>query len=256
MGRKYKWKLAYVSVGLLLLLSMLLPKNDHVFAEEEGVNNPKFEMRAAWISTVANIDLQAGMNEADYTAWVESTVKMLKEKNFNTIVFQVKPTSDALYPSELAPWSQYITGEKQGTDPGYDPLQIMLDTAHDYGLELHAWINPYRVTMASDKFEDLDEANFAVKNEEWVVKHGSQYYLDPGIPEVSEYLVDTVEEIVENYDVDAVHMDDYFYPGVEFEDEETFEEYGNDFAEIEDWRRNNVNELVADINQRVKEIKP
>src|SRR5690625_1420777 len=149
----------------------------------------KYEMRASWISTVANIDLKAGMNEFEYTAWVESTVKELERKNFNTIVFQVKPTSDALYPSELAPWSRYITGGEQGTDPGYDPLQIMLDVAHKYGMELHAWINPYRVTMASHGLDDLASDNIAIKNPDWVVKHGSQYYLDPGIPGVQDYLI-------------------------------------------------------------------
>ncbi len=93
------------------------------------------------------------------------------------MIFQVKPTSDALYPSKLAPWSSYITGKKQGTDPGYDPLQIMLDAAHEHGLELHAWINPYRVTMVSQGLEDLASHNIAIQHPEWVVKHGQQYII-------------------------------------------------------------------------------
>jgi len=102
----------------------------------------------------------------------------------------------------------------------------------------------------------LHEDNIAVKNPDWVIHHGSQYYLDPGLPEVQSYLIETVEELVSNYDVDAVHMDDYFYPGVDFDDEETFDEYGDDFDDIGDWRRDNVNELVRSLDQSIKEIKP
>lgn len=239
-------------VTILCLSTFLTSEN--VQADEN--NFPKHEMRASWISTVVNIDLAAGMNEEEFTEWAHSTIQELERKNFNTIIFQVKPTSDAFYPSEYAPWSKYITGEEQGTDPGYDPLQIMLDVTHKHGLELHAWINPYRVTMISDRLDDLADDNIAIKEPDWVVHHGSQYYLNPGIPEVQDYLIDTVKELVENYDVDAVHMDDYFYPGVDFDDEATFEEYGDGFDDIGDWRRNNVNELVENINLSIKEIKP
>lgn len=249
-GKKVIW---IILGGLLFAVFTLNTQN--VSASEGEEDALKREMRAAWISTVTNIDLKPGMDEAEYREWAESTIKELEEKDFNAVVFQVKPTSDALYPSELAPWSKYITGEEQGTDPGYDPLGIMLDITHEYGMELHAWINPYRVTMASDTLDDLHKDNIAVKHPEWVVHHGSQYYLDPGIPEVQNYLIETVEELVENYDVDAVHMDDYFYPGVDFDDEATFEEYGGEFDDIGDWRRNNVNELVENINLSTKAIK-
>ncbi|MCJ7843134.1 family 10 glycosylhydrolase [Lederbergia sp. NSJ-179] len=217
---------------------------------------PKQEMRASWISTVANIDMKPGMTKTKYTAWAKSTIQMLEKKNFNTVIFQVKPTSDALYPSKLAPWSHYITGQKQGTDPGYDPLQIMLDTAHQHGMELHAWMNPYRVTMPSQGLEDLASNHIANQQPDWVVQHGQQYYLDPGIPGVQAYLVETVKELVTNYDVDAVHMDDYFYPGADFADQKTYKQYGSEFANIGDWRRHNVNQLVEDINLNIKAIKP
>ncbi|TCP23426.1 uncharacterized lipoprotein YddW (UPF0748 family) [Scopulibacillus darangshiensis] len=221
---------------------------------------PKHEMRAAWIATVKNIDMKAGMDKSAYTQWVESTLKELKEMNFNTVVFQVKSTEDALYPSKLAPWSKYITGKKQGTDPGYDPLQIMLDKAHEYGMELHAWVNPYRVTMPGDKLSDLASNNVAIKHPDWVVKYGSQYYLNPGIPAAKDYLIDTVKELVKNYDIDAVHMDDYFYPyriaGQVFPDQETFKKYGDGFDNIDDWRRNNVSQLVREMNGAIKKVKP
>lgn len=247
--------MTYLKVILVgIPLSVLLFAS---FSPAQAANPaPKEEMRASWISTVTNIDMKPGMTEAEYTAWAQSTIQTLEKKNFNTVIFQVKPTSDALYPSKLAPWSTYITGKKQGTDPGFDPLQIMLDTAHEHGLELHAWINPYRVTMVSQGLEDLASNNIAIQHPEWVVKHGGQYYLDPGLPGVQAYLVDAVKELVANYDVDAVHMDDYFYPGVEFSDQETYEKYGSEFTDIGDWRRHNVSQLVEDINQNIKAIKP
>ncbi|WP_019240644.1 MULTISPECIES: family 10 glycosylhydrolase [Bacillus] len=229
--------------------------------QAKGASNslPKNEMRAAWIATVTNIDMKAGMNQSQYTTWVKSTLDKLKADNFNAVIFQVKPTNDALYPSKLAPWSSYITGKKQGTNPGYDPLQIMTDEAHKRGMELHAWINPYRVTMKNQSLSTLSADNAAIKNTSWVVKYGSQYFLNPGMPEVQNYLISTVRELVENYDIDGVHMDDYFYPykipGQEFSDQAAFKKYGAAFKTVDDWRRNNVNVLVKNIYEEIKSIK-
>ena len=240
------------------VLLLLIP----VFTNQRSTANslPQKEMRAAWIATVSNIDMKAGMSKTKYTQWVQSTLDKLKANNFNTVIFQVKPLNDALYPSKLAPWSSYITGKTQGTNPGFDPLQIMLDEAHKRGLELHAWVNPYRVTMASQSLSNLAANNVARKNSNWVVKYGKQYYLNPGLPEVQNYLLSTIEELVRNYDIDAVHMDDYFYPykikGETFQDQQTFKKYGGSFKNIEDWRRNNVNQLVKKIYASIKAIKP
>lgn len=242
----------------VLLFSLALPFSTGK-AKASETQAPKHEMRAAWIATVQNIDVKAGMDKQEYTDWVEETLDELKELKFNTIIYQVKPTVDAFYPSELAPWSQYITGDKQGTDPGYDPLQVMIDESHKRGIEVHAWVNPYRITMPNQTIESLADNNVAKLHPEWVVKYGKQYYLDPGIPEVQEYLIDTVEELVSHYNIEAVHMDDYFYPyriaGETFPDQDTYEKYGNSFDDIEDWRRNNVDVLVADINSAIKDIK-
>ncbi len=223
-------------------------------------NEPITEMRAAWVATVTNIDMPAGMDKAAFTAWANNICANLESKNFNTVVFQVKPLSDALYKSAYAPWSQYITGGKQGADPGYDPLEIMIDAAHSRGLELHAWINPYRVTMPKKQLADLADNNIAKKCPGWVNKYSDQYYLNPGIPDVRKYLSSCVSEIVANYDVDAIHMDDYFYPyaiaGENYPDDYTFKVYGNGFTNKSDWRRNNVNLLVKDVNETIKKIKP
>ncbi|WP_042348081.1 glycoside hydrolase family 10 protein [Bacillus massiliigorillae] len=246
--------------SLILMLIMPILSLSGKNTAQAAVVQPKYEMRAAWIATVQNIDMAKGMNKATYTTWARKTLDSLKSKGFNTVIFQVKPTGDALYPSVLAPWSSYITGKKQGTNPGYDPLKIMLDEAHSRGLELHAWVNPYRVTMASEKFTSLAENNVAKMHPEWVVKYRKQYYLNPGIPEVQGYLIQTVLELVSNYDIDAVHMDDYFYPykikNEVFADQNTFLKHGTKFSNINDWRRNNVNELVANLNEAIKNVKP
>lgn len=221
---------------------------------------PKHEMRAAWIATVGNIDVKAGMTKAQYTTWVRQTLDQLKAKKFNTVIYQVKPTNDAFYPSKLAPWSTYITGKKQGTNPGYDPLLIMTEEAHHRGMELHAWVNPYRVTMPGQTLSSLAPTNVARTNPSWVIKYGKQYYLNPGLPEVQKYLLATVEELVANYDIDAVHMDDYFYPykikNETFPDQAAFKKYGASYKKVADWRRNNVNQLVKDIYATIKDTKP
>lgn len=239
----------------VLCISMLPQKS-----EAASAPLPKREMRAAWIATVQNSDMKAGMTAAQYTAWARQTLDQLKASRFNTVIFQVKPTSDALYSSSLAPWSAYITGKKQGTNPGYDPLKIMVEEAHKRGMELHAWMNPYRVTMPSQDLASLSPNNVARKNPGWVVKYGKQYYLNPGIPAVQNYLVDSVKELVSKYDIDAVHMDDYFYPykikGEEFPDQAAFKQYGGSFKNVADWRRNNVNQLVKNLYSAIKTTKP
>ncbi|MFJ7932916.1 family 10 glycosylhydrolase [Sporosarcina sp. NPDC096371] len=243
------------AVLTLVLLTSIFPVPTK--AASDAV--PKHEMRAAWIATVTNIDMKAGMTKAQYTTWVRQTLDQLKADQFNAVIYQVKPTNDAFYPSKLAPWSSYITGKKQGTDPGYDPLLIMTEEAHNRGMELHAWVNPYRVTMPGQALSSLAPDNVARTNPEWVVKYGKQYYLNPGLPEVQDYLLATVKELVANYDIDAVHMDDYFYPykikNEAFPDQAAFKQYGTSYKKIDDWRRNNVNQLVKNIYSTIKETK-
>ena len=264
---------------LLVLISAIIPKTQEVaeanplFTEYQSVNLPSavspidlilksdvnYEMRGVWIATVKNLNMKAGMNEKEFTAWAEETVKHLYDNNFNTVIFQVRPTADALYKSEINPWSSFITGKEQGTDPLYDPLKIMVDTSHKYGLEFHAWINPYRVSMPSDDTSKFAKNNVFKTNPDWIVEYDKQYYLNPGIPKVREHLVETVMEIVTNYDIDAVHIDDYFYPypvaNLSYNDEAAFLKYGSDYKNIGDWRRDNVTKLIRDLYTSIKEEK-
>lgn len=244
-----KWLLGLFSVPLVLAFG-----NEIVHAESDS---PKRELRAVWIASVNNIDwptrkgAPAEVQKEEFIAQLEETTAM----GMNAVVVQIKPTADSFYPSEYGPWSEYLTGV-QGQDPGYDPLAFMVEEAHKRNLEFHAWINPYRITMNHTDLDRLATGHPARENPEWTVAYGNQLYFDPGIPAVQQFLVDGVNEIVTNYDVDAIHMDDYFYPypiaGVPFPDNASFAEYGEGYTNRADWRRNNVNTLVASIQQSIK----
>lgn len=233
------------------------PKSE--LPDKSAYDNTQREMRGIWIATVKNTNMPAKMDKEAFTKWAAEICAFLKSENYNTIIFQVRPTGDALYKSQLNPWSSFITGSAQGTDPGYDPLEIMVSEAHKNGLELHAWINPFRITMPSDQIKNLSPENIAAKNPGWLIKHGTQYYLDPGIPEVRTHLVNTVKEIVLNYDIDAVHIDDYFYPypiqNQVYDDSKSFASYGAGYNNIDDWRRDNVTQLIRELKKSIQETK-
>ena len=225
---------------------------------------PKREMRAVWIATVSNIDWPSRQ-------WLstdeqrEEMIKMLDgfaENNINAIIMQVRPTADALYFSPHEPWSHWLTG-KQGSrpQPYYDPLQFVIEEAHKRFMEVHVWLNPYRVTN-SGKSGDLCQEHLFFKNKNLFVDYGNRYYFDPGLDETREFLNQVVRDVVERYDVDAIHFDDYFYPykikDLDFPDQQSFAKYPRGFApdQKDDWRRNNVDMIIAELQQTIKSIKP
>ncbi|MEC0708600.1 family 10 glycosylhydrolase [Bacillus haynesii] len=229
-----------------------------MFMKEKSANCETKEFRAVWIATVTNIDwpskkgLTIEEQKAEYVKLLDDVTTM----GMNAVVVQIKPAADAFYPSAYGPWSEYLTGV-QGKDPGYDPLSFLLEETHRRKLEFHAWFNPYRITMNHTDLNRLSQDHPARMHPDWVVAYGRQLYYNPGIPEAQEFIVQGIAEVVKNYPVDAVHMDDYFYPykiaGVEFPDFSTYEQYGKDrFSNIEDWRRDNVNQLVKQINAAIK----
>lgn len=221
---------------------------------------PKRQLRGVWIATVTNIDWpsRSGLSVTQQQAEFVHLVDECADMNLNAVMVQVRPATDAFYPTQLAPWSQYLTGV-QGQDPGYDPLQFTLDAAHARNLEYHAWFNPYRVSLQSD-LSKLAPSSPARQHPDWVRKYGTQLYFDPGLPEVRQLIEDSILEVVERYDIDAVHFDDYFYPypiaGQEFDDEATYQKYGDGFTDKGDWRRHNVNLLVEGLSTRIKQAKP
>ncbi|WP_411106425.1 glycoside hydrolase family 10 protein [Streptomyces sp. cmx-4-9] len=218
------------------------------------------EFRGMWIATVSNVDwpsgagLSAGAQRRELLALLDAAV----ESRLNAVILQVRPAADALWPSPLEPWSQWLTG-KQGADPGWDPLGTAVTEAHARGLELHAWFNPYRVAHHTDPGR-LAAGHPARRNPGWTVAYGGKLLYNPGLPEVRRFVQDAMLDAVRRYPVDGVHWDDYFYPypvdGESFDDDEAYEEYGADFASRADWRRHNTDTLVSEMSARVREVRP
>ena len=217
------------------------------------------ELRGVWVASVSNIDwpskkgLSADQQKREFLTILDN----VKKWNMNAVFVQVKPTSDAFYPSKYSPWSEYLTGT-QGVNPGYDPLKFMVEESHKRGIEFHAWFNPYRLSTSSSR-DRLSSDNIGRKRPEWTVAYGGQLYLNPGIPEVNDYVVNSIVEVVKNYGIDGVHMDDYFYPykvkNQEYPDSEQFRKYGSKFSSVADWRRNNVSALVEKLHKAIKKEK-
>lgn len=218
------------------------------------------ELRGMWVATVANIDFPSrpGLPAAEQQRELLSLLDTAVERRLNTVILQVRPTADALWPSPFEPWSDVLTGE-QGKDPGWDPLGFAVEQAHRRGLALHAWFNPYRIANHDD-LSRLVPTHPARVHPDWVVPYGGKLYYNPGLPEVRHFVEDAIFDAVENYDIDAVHWDDYFYPypvaGEHFDDDEAFARYGGGFASRADWRRDNVNLLVRETHERLHRTKP
>ena len=188
-----------------------------------------------------------------------SQLDNLQKAGINAIIFQVRAEADALYKSPYEPWSRFLTGvQGKAPSPMWDPLQFMIEECHKRNMELHAWINPYRAkTKGTGALSPMHPYS---KNPELFVQYAGQLYFDPGLPESRKYICKIVRDIVTRYDVDAIHMDDYFYPypnpGEEFPDNVSFAAYGRGFTRRADWRRDNVNVLIKEIHETVRECKP
>lgn len=244
-----------LALALACVLTLVTP------AFAAGTPSASGEMRGVWVSSVYNLDYPSSPTtdpdklKAEADEILDNCVKW----GLNAVFLQVRPSGDALYKSDLFPWSKYLTGSV-GTAPqdGFDPLEYWVEAAHKRGLELHAWINPYRITRSKDtEWNSLPSTHPAKMNPDWVVKYSDgNYYFDPGIPEVRDLVTRGAVEIVQNYDVDGLHMDDYFYPGTDFNDAATYQKYGSSFSNIADFRRDSVNQLVAQLDTAVHNIDP
>ena len=218
--------------------------------------------RGAWIATVANIDWPSAKISTEQQEEMIGLLDSLESLGINAVVFQVRPTADALYESELEPWSHWLTG-KQGiwTDSvaQYDPLAFMVMQAHLRGMEVHAWVNPYRVNISTMDTSALHNSHLMRQHPEWFWQYGKQWYFDPAQKDTREWLCMVVEDIVCRYGVDAIHMDDYFYPypigKKELPDKESFENNPRGFSDIGDWRRDNVNKTIKALSETIKRTK-
>lgn len=232
-------------------------------------------VRGVWLTTVSRLDWPpvSSVNISSPAVRINRQQQALKEKldklkslGINTVFFQVKPDGTALWSSKILPWSDMMTGNI-GEDPGYDPLQFMLDEAHKRGMKVHAWFNPYRVSVNTkpstvaelNRTLSLHPASVFVLHRDWIRTSGNRFVLDPGIPEARDWITSIVAEVVAHYPVDGVQFDDYFYtdsPGSALDDSQTWKRYGQGFASKADWRRHNTQQLIEQVSRTIKQLKP
>lgn len=222
-------------------------------------DTPKRQMRGLWIASLDNIDwpqeqgLDAAQLRADFVALLDDAAAI----GFNAVFVQIRPTADALWPSPFEPWSKWLTGT-QGKDPGWDPLAFMVRAAHERGLASHAWFNPFRVAIRPDPAA-LVPGHPARRNPQWTVVYHSEIYYNPGIPAVRAFVQQAVMDAVLRYDLDGIHIDDYFYPYPiprKFPDDDAFAAYGHGFTNRAAWRRNNIDLMVQQLRDLVRAARP
>lgn len=241
---------------LILLLALFLATGVGAQIQQQSPY-PKREFRGAWIQAV-NGQFRGIPTEKLKQTLIDQ-LNSLQGAGINAIIFQVRPEADALYASQLEPWSRFLTGvQGQAPSPYWDPMQFMIDECHKRGMEFHAWINPHRVKTSLKS--ELAANHLYNIHPEWFVTYNNQLYFDPALPESRRHICMVVADIVSRYDVDAIHMDDYFYPypakGVDFPDDASFARYGGGFTNRADWRRSNVNILIQKIHETIRGLKP
>lgn len=223
---------------------------------------PKYEFRAVWVATVANIDWPSSQDLTSEEQQVEfkTLVRFHKNNGMNALIVQIRPNSDALYASPYEPWSQWLTGEEgKPPVPFYDPLEFMIDVCREEQLEFHAWFNPFRAIF---DLEDAmpDSTHVMYTNPQWIVPYGKHAYLNPGLPEVRSHVIHVVSDVARRYDIDGVHFDDYFYPykidSLTFTDSLSYINYGQKFSNIDDWRRDNINQFIKKLSDTLNAIRP
>ena len=239
-----------VVLGLICTLQTFIPaKGENVSAETDT-------LKGVWAATVFSLDYPSSptTNADALRADADRLIQSVEQLGYNTLFFQVRPASDAFYKSEIFPWSKYLSGS-QGLAPenGFDPLEYITQIAHKKGISVHAWINPYRVTASEKDLDTQTDQSIAKKYPTLVVKNSDgKLYLNPGEPESNRLVIDGVLEIVRNYKIDGIHIDDYFYPSGAFPDSETFTKYGGKFSDIGDWRRSNTTALIRSLRDAIK----
>lgn len=257
-----------------------LPPDVTYLSHEKNPDSEKYEFRAAWLPSVRNLDYpeRPGMTSIELKESFRKILDVYELYNLNTVIMQVRPAGDALYISNLNPPSVYVTGDLKKNLP-LDLLEFAIAETHARGMELHAWFNPFRVTVekrpetTQEILSTLHEEHYARLNPTHVLRFDDKLFLDPGNPAVREFVKNSIMEVVRNYDIDAVHLDDYFYPyrstkldengetvpylfGEEEEDSMTFSSNKGDFTDIKEWRRNNTYTFVKELSKSIHDLKP
>lgn len=248
--------LAFYSIAALFLIFLQACSPDDDFNGPDSIDDynadeldyPKKELRGAWMATIFELDWPQGQyDENSQKQLYKSYLDKFESLNLNAVFFQIRPEGDAFYDSDYEPWSKSITGTR-GQDPGYDVLEFLIEETHKRGMEFHAWMNPYRIA---------DEESGSAIDEELIKDLGDVKIYNPALPEVRTQLSDIVSDLINDYAVDGLHFDDYFYPpDAEYDDNAEYEEYGDEYSSIEDFRRGNVNKLIEHIYEVVKNEQP
>jgi len=265
LGLEVVWNQSLKTISLTSKDGGAQPPGEEGQNPQPPVNPPQAsdELRGAWVSTVYNLDWPSSTSTGKAESQKQDYVKLLDDlqgMGINAVFVQVRPSGDAFYSSDLVPWSTYLTGVS-GKDPGYDPLQFMIDETHRRGMEFHAWFNPFRASTDTNTSK-LANNHVANSHPEWIVKFANKLYINPGIPEAREHVINAIMEVVNRYDIDGVHLDDYFYPSGEtktnqFNDDSTYKKYNSKYlTDKGDWRRDNINEFVRDLGRSVHQVKP
>ena len=223
--------------------------------------SPNYEFRGVWVATVGNIDWPSKktLSVEEQKEEFINLVEMHKRNGMNALIVQVRPAADALYSSSYEPWSEFLTGiQGQAPVPFYDPLTFMISETHKRGMEFHAWLNPYRAVF-NMRTSSIASNHLTKTHPEWFLVYGDKKYFNPGLPQVRRHTVKVVEDLVKRYDIDGVHMDDYFYPyriaGREFPDEKEYKRYGKGMSKDE-WRRSNCDSIIYELFNAIRTIKP
>jgi uncharacterized lipoprotein YddW (UPF0748 family) len=262
-------RIRFLAVFIGLLPAMLFAAGEVYRPVAATPPPPAREFRGVWIATVANIDWPSkpGLSVAEQKAELIALLDRAVQLKLNAIIFQVRPSSDAVYASAIEPWSEYLTGTMgRAPQPLYDPLAFAIEEAHRRGLELHAWFNPFRALHPQTK-SLVASSHISRTHPEFVRRYGPQFWLDPGEPSVRAYVLRVVMDVVQRYDVDGVQFDDFFYPDLEkdatgreleFPDSTTWRKFGltSGYVNRDEWRRANVNQFIQSVYQSIKALKP
>lgn len=229
-----------------------------------GQSPPKHELRGAWIATFTNIDWPRA-NDLPVAAQQSELIQLLDQlqsTGINAVFFQVRSQCDAMYESQIEPWSADLTGRQgRAPSPAYDPLKFMIEACRQRGLEVHAWFNPFRAVSNANNLASFAPNHIARTRPEWLLAQGTLRILDPGIPQVRDYVISVVLDVLRRYDVDGIHFDDYFYPyppssGPRFNDDASFAADARGFTNQQDWRRDNINLFIQRTQESIRAVKP